>query len=91
MIKNLTAKVFASPDKLCKSFSVSGDLPIDKMIVWDTISEIRQEVIKEIAQIWLRENGDIINTEILNNPNFTNALYNAIVLKKTVDLPTQDK
>ena len=54
----------------------------------ETLRGVAQEVVDHIADQFLRENAEEIKRDILDNPKFADAVYNAIVLKKAAkELP----
>jgi hydroxymethylpyrimidine/phosphomethylpyrimidine kinase len=46
------------------------------------VEAVYKEVINRCAEAFLSENEEAIKRDILDNPKFADALYNAIVLKK---------
>lgn len=77
-----------------KSFfsrNTDGSSEIDVKIILNTLDyklqygvyeNIASEVSKIVAETFLKENHEIIRKQILENPNFADSVYNAIVLKK---------
>lgn len=59
---------------------------IQTVIGYDLIDRMRAEIVGKIAESFLKENADQIRKEVLKNPKFATAVYNAIVLKKAQDL-----
>ena len=53
-----------------------------------TLKEIAEVVVERVSDQFLEENADAIKRDILDNPKFADAVYNAIVLKKSAkELP----
>jgi len=47
-----------------------------------TLREVAAKVVDKVSEQFLSENEEVIKRDILDNPKFADALYNAIVLKK---------
>lgn len=55
---------------------------LEKGIQYELIEKLQHEIILRIADKFLEEHGEEVTRDMLNNPNFADAVYNAIVLKK---------
>lgn len=52
---------------------------------YQTIQGVHREVVDIISSKFMEENFEQIKRDILDNPKFADALYNAIVLKKAAN------
>ena len=64
-----------------RTFTVEAEL-VDTAVSWKIVEAICPEIISKIAEDFLKVNKDVIVRDILDNPKFADAVYNAIVLKK---------
>lgn len=58
---------------------------IGKYLFTDVVG-LRDVLVEKIADEYLKENKDVITKDIIQNKEFADAVYNAIVLKKTKEL-----
>jgi len=49
------------------------------------IEDLRSQISKILADKFIKEHGETLNKNIVNDPDFADAVYNAIVLRKAKD------
>lgn len=81
MIKGIKAWFTTNNEDSGKTLHVEVKM-IEKILLATVLEKVHAEIVRIISDKFLEEHKETIKKEILNNPKFADAVYNAIVLKE---------
>lgn len=81
MIKEIKSWFTDNKGSNTRTFNMSIEL-MQVGVEYELIERIQREIVIKVAEKFIETHGEEITRDLLNNPNFADAVYNAIVLKK---------
>lgn len=85
MIKEIKSWFTQNKESGGRTFNFSAEL-FTTAIEYHLIQDLEKEIVKRIADLFLETHGEELKKDLLNDPNFADAVYNAIILKKAEKL-----